>query len=76
MQYNIYEAKTNLSQIVKQVLSGEEVIIAKSGKPAVKMIPIHPIPTDRVPGSAKGTIEIKDNFDDPLPEDILKAFSG
>jgi prevent-host-death family protein len=74
VQVNIYEAKSKLSKLIKQVIAGEEVIIAKSGKPVVKIVPLEKPPQDRKPGSAKGKIKISDDFDAPLPDDILNEF--
>jgi prevent-host-death family protein len=70
---NMHEAKTELSRLVGQALAGEEVIIARAGKPAVRLTPLRQV---RRPGSAKGTVHIAPNFDDPLPEDITSAFEG
>ena len=70
-QINITEARINLSKILDQVRAGEEIIIAKSGKPVAKLVPFEKPPQDRKPGSAKGKIIIADDFDAPLPDDIL-----
>ncbi len=74
---NIHEAKTQFSKLVDRAIEGEEVIIAKAGKPVVKLVSLNesqkPI---RVPGSLKGQIWIADDFDAPLPESILKSFEG
>ena len=74
IQVNIYEAKSKLSKLINQVIAGEEVIVAKSGKPVVKIVPFGTPPQNRKPGSAKGKITISDDFDAPLPDDILKEF--
>ena len=58
MQVNIHEAKTNLSKLIERAMLGEEVVIAKAGTPAVKLVRIKP--KKRVFGSAKGLIEIID----------------
>ena len=71
---NVHEAKTNLSKLLVRVASGEEIIIAKSGKPVAKLVPISKEAKTRVPGSAKGKILIEKEFDSPLPEEILRAF--
>jgi len=65
---NIHEAKTQLSKILQRVMNGEEIIIAKAGKPVARLLPIEPVPVARVPGSARGQIKIADNFNEPLPE--------
>ncbi len=67
--FNIHEAKTHFSKLLKRVMSGEEVIIAKAGKPVARLLPVdidNLLP--RVPGIDKGKVIIKPNFDDPLPE--------
>ena len=72
---NIYKAKTNLSKLVKRVSAGEEIVIGKAGEPLVKMIKYEQHQSPRTPGSWKGKVHIKPDFD-VLPEDILDAFSG
>jgi prevent-host-death family protein len=71
---NIYEAKSKFSKLISQAIAGEEIIIAKSGKPVAKLIPFEKPPQDRKPGSAQGKIFMTDDFDAPLPDDILKEF--
>ena len=74
VQVNIYEAKSKFSKLISQAIAGEEVIIAKSGKPVAKLVPYEKPIHDRKPGSAKGKIIIADDFDAPLPDEILKGF--
>lgn len=71
---NIHEAKTHLSKLVEEVSKGREIVIAKSGKPMAKLTGIKPAKPVRKPGFLKGKITISDDFDAPLPEDILDAF--
>jgi prevent-host-death family protein len=67
--YNIHEAKTHFSKLLEQVLSGEEVVIAKAGKPIARVLPFTEDDTaPRVPGIDKGKVIIMPDFDDPLPE--------
>ncbi len=74
MQVNIHEAKTNLSRLLSLVRQGEEIIIAKSGKPIARLSK-YDMPTQkRLLGRDKGLFEVPDNFDDPLPEDVLRDF--
>lgn len=68
---NIHEAKTNLSRLLEQVASGEEIIIAKAGKPIARILPLSK-PDARKPGIAKG--EVTDEFFEPLPDDELAAW--
>jgi prevent-host-death family protein len=70
---NIQEAKTHFSKLLKRVLKGEEVIIARAGQPIARLSPLPPKRGKRVPGSAKGLITIADDFDAPLP-DLERAF--
>ena len=65
---NIYEAKTNLSKLLERVANGEEVIIAKAGKPVAIISPYTETIKKRVPGRYKGQIVIHPDFDDPLSE--------
>lgn len=73
---NIHQAKTNFSHLINQVLKGEEVVIAKRGVPLIKLTPYEKKSTLRKGGQLKGILIIEDNFDDPLPEEILKGFYG
>ncbi|MBI3577208.1 type II toxin-antitoxin system Phd/YefM family antitoxin [Candidatus Gottesmanbacteria bacterium] len=72
---NIYQAKTNLSALIEQVLAGKDVVIAKAGKPVVKMVPYLMHKKPRVPGRLKGKIWISDDFNEEDPE-INKLFYG
>ena len=73
-QVNIYEAKTHFSQLISKVLVGEDIVIAKAGKPLVKIVPYISKVEHRRPGSAKAFIKMEDDFNAPLPEDILQGF--
>jgi prevent-host-death family protein len=69
---NVHEAKTHLSRLLERVAAGEEIIISKAGKPMAKLSPLSKAQTDRVPGLDKGVIQITEDFDAPLPEDLLE----
>jgi prevent-host-death family protein len=74
---NIYEAKTHLSSLVQEVCTGSEVTIAKDGKPLAKLVPIPSKGGRKFKfGDMKGKIEVADDFDDPLPEEIIQGFEG
>lgn len=76
---NIHAAKTRLSSLIAEVEKGGEVVIARAGKPVAKLVPMENAskpPPDRRPGFLKGKIRIGPDFDDPLPEEILRAFRG
>jgi prevent-host-death family protein len=65
---NIYEAKTRLSQLVDRAAEGEEVIIARAGRPVARLVPLRQPVKKRQLGQMRGKIWISRNFDDPLPE--------
>ena len=73
---NIHEAKTHLSQIINQVLAGEQIVIAKAGKPLVELTVYHPKKKLRKGGQLYGLIHFGEDFDAPLPEEIAKVFRG
>ena len=73
---NIYEAKTHLSRLVDRAAAGEEIIIAKAGRPVARLVPLEKTPVRRVPGRWKGKLWIARDFDAPLPDDVLAAFEG
>jgi prevent-host-death family protein len=74
MQVNIHEAKTNLSRLLSLVDEGEEVIIAKAGKPIARLSKYNMPIKKRQLGRDKDLFKVPGNFDDPLPEDILRDF--
>jgi len=74
MKINVQEAKAQLSRLVDAAMLGEELIIAKAGKPCVRLVPME-LPA-RQPGVAKGKAAITPAFFDPLPDDELKAWDG
>lgn len=74
MEVNIHEAKTNLSKLLERVAVGEEVIIAKAGRPVAKLVPLSAEPKTRILGSAKGEFVVPDDFNDALPTEIEDLF--
>lgn len=73
--YTVHQAKTNLSKLIAAAERGEEIIIARDDKPAVRLTPIaHPKPK-RIFGAYKGEFTVPDSFFDPLPEEELKAWN-
>lgn len=76
MEVNIHEAKTHLSRLLLKVQGGEEIILAKHGKPIAKIIPLDGNKGPRIPGRNKNNGRIKKDFFDPLPDEILKGFLG
>ena len=65
---NFHEAETHLSRLLKRVQRGEQVIIAKAGKPIAILSPFLQAPSLRVPGIDAGKVKISPEFDEPLPE--------
>jgi prevent-host-death family protein len=74
MEVNIHEAKTHLSKLLERVALGEEVIIAKAGKPVARLVPMNQKPKKRVLGSAKGEFVVPEDFTDPLPKEVEDLF--
>jgi prevent-host-death family protein len=73
---NIHAAKTNLSKLVDQAAAGDEIVIARAGKPVARLVALAPEQPRRRLGILEGKFTIPDNFDDPLPDDILDLFEG
>lgn len=69
---NVHEAKTHLSRLLTLVLAGEEIIIAKSGQPCARLVPLPKSERKRTPGIAKGAVT--DAFFEPLPDEELLAW--
>lgn len=73
---NIHEAKTHFSKLIEAVAQGEEIVIAKAGKPTAMLVPMPDHKPMRTPGAMKGKMKIAADFDAPLPDDLLAAFEG
>jgi prevent-host-death family protein len=72
---NIHRAKTELSRLVERAEAGEEIVIARAGRPVAKLVPLTKARTRRL-GLLDGRFKIPDDFDAPLPESIVRAFEG
>ncbi len=74
-QVNIHEAKTQLSKLIEAVEAGEEIVLARAGKPVARLVGLQ---RDQVrkPGGLKGEMWIAEDFDGPLPDDIQRFFEG
>jgi prevent-host-death family protein len=70
---NIYEAKTRLSQLVDRAANGDDVIIARSGRPVARLVAFRPAGAIRKPGRMRGRIRVARNFDAPLPDDLFES---
>jgi prevent-host-death family protein len=75
LQVNIHEAKTNLSRLLERVTAGEEVVIARAGRPIARLLPWEEKETPRQLGLFAGQIQIHEDFDD-LPDDMRALFEG
>jgi prevent-host-death family protein len=73
--YEVHQAKDHLSRILAKVQAGEEVLIAKGGEPIARIVPVHS-PKTRIPDRDKGRIWVADDFDAPLPDNLLGACEG
>ena len=71
---NVQEAKRHFSRLLARGNQGEEIIIAKAGKPVARIAPYAMKPTNRIPGTAKEKIQIMKNFEEPLPKSLMKFF--
>lgn len=76
MEVNIHEAKTHLSRLLQRVAEGEEVTIARAGVPVARLVAVEKTKNVRPLGFARGEIWMADDFDAPLPDDLLAAFYG
>lgn len=70
----LYDAKTNLSSLVERAAAGEEIVIAKSGKPKALLVPLDNTRHLRQSGQGKGKWRLSPDFDAPLPPDVLESF--
>ena len=72
-EVGVHEAKTHLSRLLRRVALGEEIVITSGGRPAAMLVPIRTGKPRRF-GMDAGTLHVPDDFDDPLPQDLLVAF--
>ena len=75
---NIHAAKTNLSRLIDAAEAGEDIVIARAGKPVARLVSLTtaPHPAKRVLGRMAGQMRVSEDFDAPLPDDLLAAFEG
>ena len=73
--HGVHEAKTNLSKLVEEAEAGEEVVLARAGKPVVRLVPVHPVRKRKL-GQWKGKVRMSEDFDAPLPEGVLREWEG
>lgn len=72
---SVHEAKTHLSRLLRRVAAGEEVVIAKSGRPVARLVALTQT-RSRVLGSDRGVFQVPPDFDDPLPDDVIADFGA
>lgn len=75
-EVNTHEAKTQLSRLLRRVAAGEEITIANRGVPVARLVPVSTHKAKRKLGAYGDTIKIAEDFDAPLPDEILDAFEG
>jgi len=75
-QFNVAEAKARFSELIDEAAKGKTIVIAKSGTPVAKIVPLEAEQRKIKFGLMKGQIWIADDFDAPLPDDLLTAFTG
>jgi len=75
-QINVHDAKTRFSRLLRRVAAGEEITIANRGNPVARLVPVETEKTTRKLGAFRDQINIPDNFDAPLPENVMKLFEG
>jgi prevent-host-death family protein len=73
---NIHQAKTQLSRLVERAAGGEDIVIAKAGKPVARLVAYVSKKEPRRPGYLRGKIRIKKSFEQPLPKELLASFEG
>ena len=73
---NIYEAKTRLSQLVDEAASGRDIVIARAGRPVVRLTRLQGAGRKRRLGALDGKFRIPEDFNRPLPDKVLRSFEG
>ena len=71
---NVHEAKTHLSRLLERVEHGEEIVIARAGKPIARLVPLEPAPARRLFGRYRGQIWMSEDLDEPLPWQVFPGF--
>ena len=74
MLVNIHDAKTHFSKLINQALKGDDIVIARDGHPLIRLVPYTEAVNERCGGQLRGLIQINDDFDAPLPNDLLNQF--
>ena len=71
---SVYNARAEFSRLIERALAGEEIVITKRGKPAVRLVPVAQDQPKRRPGALEGKLTVPESFFDPLPDEIIDAF--
>ena len=71
---NVHDAKTQLSRLLEEVEAGEDVVIARAGKPVARLLPV--AAGERTPGRLKGKVKLSDDFDASLPAEVAERFGA
>ena len=74
--YNVHLAKTHLSELLERAADGEDVVISKAGVPVARLVPVAPADDKRPLGTEKGRLIVADDFDAPLPRNVLESFEA
>lgn len=74
-QINVHAAKTHLSRLLEEVEAGEEIVLARAGRPVARLVPFHPHRQTRVPGLWRGSVRLAADFDS-TPAELIEAFEG
>ena len=74
-EVGVHEAKTHLSRLLRRVAAGEEIVITSGGRPAARLVPIETA-APREFGLDRGILEVPEDFDAPLPAELIEAFEG
>ena len=76
VEVNTHEAKTHLSRLLQRVAAGEEIVISRAGKPLARLVPFRKPSRNRTLGQDKGRYTVPNDFNAPLPHDLIDAFEG
>ncbi len=72
-EVNVHDAKTHLSRLLRRVAAGEEIVIARAGRPVARLVPVESV-RRRELGRDRGVFSVPADFDAPLPEEVVRAF--
>jgi len=75
-EISVYQAKTQLSKLLDRASQGEEVVITRNGRPVARLVPAQRRGAPRKLGALRGKIEVGEDFDAPLPDEVLASFEG